>query len=305
MTTSDTRRWLVGSVLIFVATVGTPLLVRGQSPRTPDPTPLAFDAASIKPNVSTSASRRMGVPGDRFVATNETLGRLIATAYGPPGPLPQPLSSYQISGGPSWIDSDRFDVTATAAGEPVRGAEGTRRKQLMLQTLLAQRFKLAVHHETKQLPVYALVLARRDRQLGPKLQRSDVDCAALFAARRSANPPVFVPASLDPCSSGVSITGVMSSGSMTMQDLSAWLSRLLDRAVSDRTALTGAFSVELQFMTEGLPGLPAPPPGVERPPSDGPSIFTAVQEQLGLKLESATGAVDVLVIDHVEHPTPD
>jgi len=266
---------------------------------------LAFEAASIKPNNSTSPGRRFGVPGDRFIATNQTLWQLISVAYGAPGPLPQSLPSYQISGGPNWIDSDRFDIEAKASGDVVRGTEGTRRKQLMLQTLLAERFKLALHHETKEMPVFTLVLARRDQKLGPKLRRSDVDCAALLAARRSSNPPVFVPAYLDPCSSGVSLVGVLGGGAMTMKDLSFSLSRLLDRVVLDRTGLTGVFSVEVQFATEGLTGLPAPPPGVERPPSEGPSIFTAVEEQLGLKLESTKVPVDVLVIDHAEKPTED
>jgi len=264
--------------------------------------PLAFEAASIKPNTSTSPGRRIGVPGGRFVASNVTLKELIATAHGQPGLIPQALLNYQISGGPNWIDSDRFNVDATAAGDVVRGSEGTRRKQLMLQALLAQRFNLAMHHETKQMPVYALVMARRDKQLGPKLRRSDVDCAPVLAARRTTNPPYFAD---DPCSSGVSIMGLLKGGSMTMSDLSVWFSKLLDRAVFDRTGLSGAFSVEVQFSSDGLPGLPPPPPGVAFPPSQGPSIFVAVQEELGLKLESTKGPVDVLVIDRVEKPTPD
>ena len=275
-------------------------LVYGQTETRP-----SFEVASIKPNNSTSPGRRMGVPGDRFIATNETVGALIATAYGASGLVPQPLLRYQISGGPSWLDSDRFDIEAKAAGDAVRGAEGTRRKQVMLQTLLEERFKLALHHETKELPVYALVLARRDQTFGPKLRRSDVDCAALFAARRSSNPPVAVPAVLDPCSSGVSIAGVLGGGALTMKDLSFLFSKALDRAVLDRTGLTGAFSVEVEFAADGLPGLPTPPPGVERPHTDSPSLFTAVQEQLGLKLETTTAPVDVLVIDHVEKSTPD
>jgi uncharacterized protein (TIGR03435 family) len=173
----------------------------------------------------------------------------------------------------------------------------------MLQTLLAQRFKLVVHHETRELPLYALVLARRDRTLGPKLRRSDLDCAAILAARRSSNPPVFVPAMLDPCGSGAGIEGVLKGGAMTMTDLTVYFSRWLDRTVMDRTGLTGAFDVELQFSSEGLTGLPTPPPGVQRPPNDYPSIFIGVQEQLGLKLESTKGPVDVLVIDHAEKPT--
>jgi uncharacterized protein (TIGR03435 family) len=271
---------------------------------------LAFEAGSIKPNNSSSLGRRFGVPGDRFVATNETLWQLIAVAYGAPGVLPQPLADYQISGGPKWINSDRFDVEAKAAGDVVRGTQGTRRKQVMLQTLLAQRFKLVVHHETKELPIYALVLARRDRTLGPQLRRSELDSAALRGNPNS--PPIPLPAFGTPacdaaggarCSPGLGIAGGFKSGAMTTTELTVYFSRWLDRAVLDRTRLTGAFDVELQFSSEGLPGAPTGPPGVERPPSEGPSIFTAVQEQLGLKLESARGPVDVLVIDHVEHPT--
>jgi uncharacterized protein (TIGR03435 family) len=267
----------------------------------------AFEAASVKPNNSTPLGRRFGVPGDRFVATNETLWTLVAVAYGEPGFLPQPLANYQIAGGPNWINSDRFDVEAKAAGDVVRGTEGTRRKQLMLQTLLAQRFKLAVHHETRDMPVYALVPARRDRMLGPKLRRTDVDCVAL---RRSPNyrpgpvfgTPAFDPANHDVCGAGVSIAGILKGG-MTMADMAVTFSRWMDKAILDRTGLTGTFDVELQFSSEGLPGAPGPPPGVERPPNDNPSIFTAVQEQLGLKLESTRGPVDILVIDHAEKPT--
>jgi uncharacterized protein (TIGR03435 family) len=273
---------------------------------------LAFDAASIKPNNSTSLGRRFGVPGDRFVATNETLWQLITVAYGAPGLLPQPLAGYQISGGPKWINSDRFDVEAKAAGDVVSGTEGTRRKQLMLQTLLAQRFKLAVHHEMKDMPVYALVLARRDRRLGPQLRRSQVDRAALRG--NPTNPPIPLPTFGTPacdaaggagCSPGLGIGGVFKGGAMTLTELTVFFSRWLDRTVLDRTGLAAAFDVEFQFSSEGLPGTPTGPPGVERPPSDGPSIFTAVQEQLGLKLESTSGPVDVLIIDHAEKPSED
>jgi uncharacterized protein (TIGR03435 family) len=273
---------------------------------------LEFEAASIKPNRSTSLRRSVGSRGDRFLATNVPLHELIAVAYGEPGPLPQPLPDYKISGGPKWINSDRFDVEAKAAGDVVTGTQGTRRKQLMLQTLLAQRFRLSVHHETNQLPIYALVIARRDRALGPKLRRPEIDCAAL---RRNANTPSTAPLTFGtpafdaaggvPCfNSGLNVNGTFRGVGMTMPELTVPLSKWLDRAVSDRTGLTGAFDVELQFSLEGLPGVPAGPPGVERPPNDNPSIFTAVQEQLGLKLESTKGPIDVLVIDHAERLTP-
>ena len=139
------------------------------------------------------------------------------------------------------------------------------------------------------------------------LRRSAVDCAAL---RRNPNyrpepvfgTPAFASANRDACGSGVSIEGVLKGG-MTMTDMTVTFSRWMDKAVLDRTGLTGTFDVELQFSSEGLPGVTTGPPEVERPPSEGPFIFTAVQEQLGLKLESTKGPVDVLVIDHAEKPT--
>jgi len=191
---------------------------------------LAFEAASIKPNDSTSFGRRIGVPGDRFVATNDTLWRLITVAYGAPGVLPQPLNNYQLSGGPKWIDTDRFDVEAKATGDVVRGTEGTRRKQLMLQSLLAQRFKLAVHHEKRKMPVYALVFARRDRTPGPKLHRSQVDRAVAQGAPN--NPAIPRPAFGTPaceaagaCSPGLSVVGLFKGAVMTMAQLTVYLSK--------------------------------------------------------------------------------
>jgi uncharacterized protein (TIGR03435 family) len=225
---------------------------------------------------------------------------LIALAYGQPGPPPQPIPNYRISGGPNWMNSDRFNVIAKAA-DNMTGSAGARTKGLMLRTLLAQRFNLSLHNETKDGAIYALVLARRDRKLGPQLRRSDLDCGAIRASRR--NAPVFA-GGPDPCGSGVSFLGTLKGGAMTMADLSFTLSMLVDRVVLDRTGLTGAFDVELHFTPEGLPGLPGPP-GVERPPSESPSIFTAVQEQLGLKLEARKGPIEYIVVDHAEHPVED
>jgi uncharacterized protein (TIGR03435 family) len=269
---------------------------------------LSFEAASIKPNVTNAIGGRLGMPAGRVVATNEPLSRLIAVAYGTPGrPLSEALPHYRIAGGPNWATSDRFDVEAKVAEGVVRGTEAARRMQLMLQTLLAQRFKLAVHHETRQLPVYALVLARRDRRLGPTLRRSQVDPSALRADldNASAALPAFgtprCEASGGRCSPGL-IPGGFKASAVTMVELAPFFSRWLDRAVLDRTGLTGVFDAELQFSFDGLQIDPGPP-GVERPANDNPSIFIAVEEQLGLKLQSTRGPVDVLVIDHAEKPT--
>jgi uncharacterized protein (TIGR03435 family) len=299
-------RWIVLPLVVLLLPIG---FRRAHAQAETSP---SFEVASIKPNNSASLLRRMGVPGDRFVATNEPLISLIAVAYGLPGPLPQPLPNFKLVGGPTWINSDRFDIEAKAVTDVVRGTEGTRRKQLMLQTLLAQRFNLVLHHETKEQPVYALVLARRDRKLGPKLRRSDMDRAAALQGDVN-NPSMLRPAFGTPaceaaggaCGPGINIAGVFKGSAMTMAQLNGYLSRWLDRAVLDRTGLIGAFDVELQFASEGLQAIPTGPPGVERPPNDNPSIFIAVQEQLGLKLEPTKGPVEVLVIDSAQHPAPD
>jgi hypothetical protein len=117
-----------------------------QTTSPPSDAGLTFEVATIKPNNSGSNGRRFGFPGDRFEATNGTLRELIALAFGQPGPPPQPIPNYRISGGPNWMNSDRFDVIAKAA-DNMTGSTGARTKQLMLRTLLAQRFKLSLHNE--------------------------------------------------------------------------------------------------------------------------------------------------------------
>ena len=134
-----------------------------------------FEVASVKPNKSGNAMQGFGFPGDRFEATNVLLHDLVALAYGDPG---QVLPDSQLSGGPNWIDSDRFDIKATVGSD---GPNTAAQKQFKLRALSAERFHLVVHEETRDLPIYALVLARSDRKLGPKLLRADVDCEALLA----------------------------------------------------------------------------------------------------------------------------
>jgi len=211
---------------------------------------------------------------------------------------------YQVTGGPDWKNTDMFDVVGTTGSDVPLGPAGIEQKMLMLRTLLTERFKLSIHHETRDAPIYALVLANRDGRLGPQLHRSEVDCNALFARGPANAPPPAPPApgQRSPCRIGVGL-GTITISSQSISTVARLLSRLMDRPVLDRTGLSGVFDLDLSFDPGGLPGLPPPPPGADRPPSDAPSVFTAVQEQLGLKLESTKGPVDVLVVDHVEHPT--
>jgi uncharacterized protein (TIGR03435 family) len=159
-----------------------------------------------------------------------------------------------------------------------------------------ERFKLVVHTETRNLPIYALVLARKDRALGRQLRHSDVDCEALLASE---------PGRRERCILYALPSGKLMLQGQTMSALATAFSSVLERVVMDQTRLTGGFDADAEFNPEGLPGMAAPLPGMDRAAATAPSLFTAIEEQLGLKLESAKGPVEVLVIDHVEQPAPD
>ena len=268
----------------------------------------SFEAASVKPNKSGDGRISLFFqPGGRFVATGVTLRMLVGAAYG----TPQPLPDFRLVGGPNWIGSDRFEIVVKAEGDPQPGPQGPPPLMfMMLRTLLKERLQLAVHTESRELPIYALVTARSDKKLGPQMNPAAVDCAALRGARGNLTPPGPPPLTgRPPC--GIRMApGNMAGGSVSMTQLTTVLSRMVNRTVVDRTGIAEAFDVDLTWtpdqMPQGLQGTP-PPGAPPLPPIDpnGPSIFTAVQEQLGLKLESTKGPVDVVVIDRAEHPTED
>jgi uncharacterized protein (TIGR03435 family) len=153
----------------------------GSTPSAQSPAPPTFEVVSVKPNTLRSGIRGHSFQGDSFVATNVPLRNLIVVAYGKAG---QPLPDSQLSGGPSWINSDRLDVSAKVGSDNLNSVA---QKQLMLRTLLAERSKLVVHIETRNLPVYALVIARKDGALGRQLHHADVDCEALLASQPGAD----------------------------------------------------------------------------------------------------------------------
>jgi uncharacterized protein (TIGR03435 family) len=245
---------------------------------------LSFEAASVKPNKSGDTNSRMSAGRNgALTVTNGTVKSLIRAAYD--------VDASQVIGGPAWIDADRFDINAKAEGE----ISEPRLKE-MLKSLLADRFNLVVHQETRELPVYALVLARADGKFGPQLNRSDVDCAALA---RSGGPPPTGPATaasqgrpIGPCSMRIG-GGTMAVRSNSMGDIARALIGAVDRIVVDRTGLKGGFDLDLIWTANPTPEV------------SGPSIFTALQEQLGLKLEAAHAPVEVVVIDRIEQPGPD
>ncbi len=235
----------------------------------------AFEVASIRPNVSGAPSAHYRLlPG--FNAENATLKNLLAMAYD--------VADFRISGGPGWINSDRYDIEAKTQGNP-----SLDQKMSMLQTLLQDRFNLALHRETKELPIYALTVPKG----GPKLQPLREGSCIMPDPK---NPTLAPGKTLtDYCGLVVSMgRGQLELASASMADLARSLSRLTGRTVVDKTGITGVFPVHLTFVPDDI--------AADGPPvnGSGPSIFTAVQEQLGLKLESTKGPVDVLVIDHVE-----
>jgi uncharacterized protein (TIGR03435 family) len=269
---------------------------------------LAFEAASVKQNKSGGPSNRDFAAGGRFTARNTSLRMLIQLAYR--------IQDFQLSG-EQHVLGDRFDIVAKAEGNPP-----VNDLQLMLRTLLADRFRLTVRNETRELPMYALVMARRDRKLGAQLRRSGVGCAPITVPPgvNAAPPPPPPPGALAPAGpgpdadpnrvghgcGGMLLQGRVSGRTMTMTQVANTLSRFLNRVVTDRTGLTGNFDLDLVYTPEQMPNGPGGlMPAALAPPSDGPSIFTAVQEQLGLKLASTKGPVQVLVIDHVEGPSDD
>jgi uncharacterized protein (TIGR03435 family) len=294
---------------MLVASIAGGAAMAAQAPQPPAAAP-AFEVASVKPNTSGDGRVMIQNQPGRFIATNITLRLLIRNAY--------QMQDFQITGGPGWMASDHFDINAKVPDEfrdlpPGRPGEAPGPLQLMLRALLADRFKLTVHNETKDSPIYALVLARGDGKLGPQLKPSTTDCEAMFAAGRGRGrgpmPPPGPPPPGEPMPCGIRIgMGNMAVGGSTLKQLANSLGMFAGRIVQDRTGLTGTYDMNLTWtpdqMPQRPPGAPDQPPqinGVAVDPN-GPSLFTAVQEQLGLKLDSQRGPVEVMVIDRAEKP---
>jgi uncharacterized protein (TIGR03435 family) len=259
----------------------------------------AFALATIKKNTTGADAQSMRLqPGGRLLVTNQPLRRLILFAY-----VVQPQ---QLTGGPSWLDSDRFDIVAQAEGDlsptPPGGQPGA--AQLMMQRLLTDRFGLAVHAESRELPVYALTLARSDGRLGPRIKPAAVDCLALMtkAPGGVAAQAPQLPDGRPACGARRDGTGRVTAGGTSMLMFATQLlTGQSDRLVIDRTGLTGSYDFDYEYAPDvsGRGDGPNPATAV----SDRPSLFTALEEQLGLKLQPTRAPVDVLVIDRVAPPT--
>ncbi|MGD1071274.1 MAG: TIGR03435 family protein, partial [Bryobacteraceae bacterium] len=225
-----------------------------------------FEVASIKPSPPGEPPSMRVSPGGRLTVTNETLKYLVQFAYN--------VQDYQISGGPGWIDSAGYDILATPerAANPNPDNIGYFRR--LLQGLLAERFRLTLQHTRQDLPEYALVVGPRGPKLKEREKWKDATDMRLSGGK-----------------------GLMIGQQVTMGLVAQNLSARVGRPVEDATGLKGYYDFRLEWTPDETDGAPTP--------SDqtGPSLFTAIREQLGLKLESVKGPVEVLVIDHVERPT--
>ena len=240
-----------------------------------------FEAATIKLN-TLGENQPPGVdfaaqPGGRLHVRNNPMQNVIRNAYGVP-------QRFLLIGGPDWIDSDRYDMEARAEGNPSRDE-----MMRMLQLLLAERLKLEVHRETRDIPIYDLKVAKG----GPKVTAYTQGSCLIVDANNP--PPPLAPGQprQDRCGNNNISRGRWLASMVGMDSISGAISIIVGRKVVDKTGLTGRYNVLM----------PLPPDPLNTADATGPSIFTLLEEQLGLKLESTTGPADVLVIDHIERPT--
>jgi uncharacterized protein (TIGR03435 family) len=240
-----------------------PILAAALVAQVQTPTP-AFEVATIKPTgPSVDGHTHINYPaGDRFSASNITILALMEWAYG--------MSERQVLDGPGWLASTRFDIQAKADADPIKGLTAEQDRDLkrrMVQALLAERFHLVVHRETRTLPAYDLIVAKG----GAKIQLTKSNGKSIGAGRTHFN--------------GEGLSMIL---------IAEELSKISGRVVVDKTNLSDRYDLKLQWSPDDVPAAD----------NSAPSLFTAIQEQLGLKLESVKEPVPVLVIDHVESPTP-
>jgi uncharacterized protein (TIGR03435 family) len=216
----------------------------------------SFEVASVKPSGPDDRLMYRLQPGGRYIATGLTLKTLISNAYAVP--------EFRISDGPGWRDSDKFNIEAKVGVALPPWPDSNKQLNLMLQSLLEERFKLAFHRETREEPVYELVAAK--------------GVAKLKTAKADESPGFEMDA------------GRIHSMAVPLEYLATNLAYLLNRTVIDKTGLAGKYSFTVTYTPD------------DAPPADtsGPSLFTALQDQLGLKLKSSKAPVELLVIDHVE-----
>ena len=246
----------------------------------------SFEVASVRINKSQTRTPMRWLPGGRFIM-GLPIQAILTIGYGVP--------MYRIVGAPKWVRGVYFDIDARADRQPT-----VAERQAYYRGLLEQRFRLQARVEQREMDVYALVLPRPDGRLGPGLRRSTMDCDAVIAENRrraeagvAPQPPI--PGQRPVCGSVGGGSSLMA-GAAELTALVGMLSAGLERPVIDRTGLTGRFDID--FRSAPMRVATTPPAAL----AELPSVFTAVQEQLGLRLETTRASIPVLVIDHIEMP---
>ena len=257
--------------------------------------PAGFEATSIKPHTSDDRGLRVEARPGRFIANNAAVVHVIEYAFG--------LRADQVLDGPEWVRTERFDIDAVTP--PQTPPEDV---PLLARQLLRDRFQLAVRDESRELPIYVLQKSRDDGRPGPALVPNAMDCGPVLAERRTAAPgrptsfgerPVCNLWQFTMFQEGKGVVITIKGGAATVNELNERLAGLLRRSIVDRTGLTGRYDLDLQFVPD--------PPGGAAPAVTanelGVSVFTALQEQLGLRLLPDRGQVPVLVIEQVARPS--
>jgi uncharacterized protein (TIGR03435 family) len=294
------------ALIVFGAANASPSGAKGQAQSTAQSQNAAagapayvFEVISVKPSNPASRRGTMNTP-DGYDATNIEPIIFIDSAYGI-------LHPEQLAGAPGWVTSEKYDIDArmeSSVADALQKLSPDERKlarQHMLQALLADRFKLIVHRETRELSIYSLVIGKN----GPKLKEAKPDDNSPDRIKRADGRAATDMVNMQASQAGSTWTGQ----AVSMPFLIQLLSRQVGRIVIDKTGLKGAFDFTMQFMPEqggpqmapagatgGASPLPASDPGA-------PSIFTAIQEGLGLKLEAGKAPIEVILIDHIERPS--
>jgi uncharacterized protein (TIGR03435 family) len=263
--------------------LGPPL--SAQAPRADAPS-AQFDVASIKPSPRDAVGGGIrSLPDGTMIMTNQPIASIITGA--------SPVPVREVEGLPDWANRDPYDVTL----KPPAGATRAERAEMM-RSMFAERMKLRAHVEERERDIFALVVARSDGRLGPKLKPSSLDCGPRPPGSPPPPPPTFAEADAQGRCGGLYGQGLIVSGGLQLDTFVRSVSGLAGRQVINRTGLEGFYALTLRYAT-------SPEAGVGNyPPDDNiPDFFTALQEQLGLKLQSEKMRVPIFVIDHIERPT--
>jgi uncharacterized protein (TIGR03435 family) len=272
------RRTAARAVVIALFVAATPV-PRAQTPAAPQ-----FEVAAIRRNVSVDQDGSIGAqPNGRFVVHNVPLRFIIQVVH--------EVSAFRVTGGPDWVDGERYDIQAKAA-EAVPEAQ----LHAMMRALLAERFKLALRTETRAVAGFALIRARPTGSLGPQLRTHAEPCPPDVEPSREPGPVDAAP----PCGKMSGSDRLIRMTARPLADLATILSRRLARPVVDRTGLTGPFDVELRWTADARSS--APLTQAPAAPDDSVAVFTALQEQLALRLQSERVDTEFLVIERVERP---